>query len=302
MPENIRDIKRRSKSITNTRQITRAMQIVATSKMKRAQKKSEDANPFASGAWDILKNVTARLTEKHFHPFWEKNDSKKIALILVTSDRGFCGGLNVTLQATVLGFIKEHQSDDMSLEIVTVGKKGLYFVRKLGIPIIADFSGLADHFTVSEITPIAHVATKDFLSQNYREIYIAYTQFINIIIQKPIIKKILPMDSKTFEEISELPASPNDTSAQSPKGHYIYEPNSETVFENLIPFLIEVIVYKAILEARASEHSARMLAMKNATDRAGEMIDGLKLAYNQARQAGITREIAEISAGRMAAS
>ena len=110
------------------------------------------------------------------------------------------------------------------------------------------------------------------------------------------------MDSKTFEEISELPASPNDTSAQSPKGHYIYEPNSETVFENLIPFLIEVIVYKAILEARASEHSARMLAMKNATDRAGEMIDGLKLAYNQARQAGITREIAEISAGRMAAS
>ncbi|KKT34695.1 MAG: ATP synthase gamma chain [Parcubacteria group bacterium GW2011_GWA2_44_12] len=301
MPENIRDIKRRTKSITNTRQITRAMQLVATSKMKRAQKKSGDADPFALGAWDILKQVTARLTEKQFHPFWEKNDSKKIGLILVTSDRGFCGGLNVTLLTKVLAFIKEQQLLGLSPEIVAVGRKGRDFFKKLGIPIIADFSGLTDHFTVSEITPIAHIATKDFLLRNYREIYIAYTLYINTITQKPIVRKILPMDIKTFEKIAELQRASPDESKQTAKAQYIYEPSSETVFKNLIPYLLEVIVYKAILEARASEHSARMVAMKNATDRAGEMIGDLKLAYNQARQAGITREIAEISAGRLAA-
>ncbi len=326
MSANTRDIKRRVKSVTNTRQITRAMQLVATSKMKKAQKRSQDANSYAQGAFNILKHLTQHLARSHFHPFWEQvSANAKTGLILISADRGFCGGLNINLFNAVLPMIKDHQH---ALDIVSVGKKGRDFARRMGMPISADFSGIGDHFTMNEVTPIAHVATQGFLNQEYKEVYIAYTDFVNTILQRPVVRKLLPIDVSTFEQIAETTSvvetpprgvSSEERRVSSHKDHshkdvagvaskgtslqhsdYLFEPSPEVVFEHLIPYLIEVLVYKAILDSRASEHSARMIAMKNATDRAGEMIGDLQLAYNQARQANITREIAEISVGAMA--
>ncbi|HAZ16442.1 MAG: ATP synthase F1 subunit gamma [Candidatus Jacksonbacteria bacterium RIFCSPLOWO2_02_FULL_43_9] len=308
MSSNTRDIKRRIKSVTNTRQITRAMQLVATSKMKKAQKRSQEANPYAQGALNILNHLTQHLAGSHFHPFWEQSPvNAKVGLILISADRGFCGGLNINLFNAVLPLIKDHPHD---LDIVSVGKKGRDFARRMGMPISADFSGIGDHFTMNEVTPIAHIATQGFIKQEYREVYIAYTDFVNTILQRPVVRKLLPIDISIFEQIAEVASSPSpnigeggvryDVRAGGTRADYIFEPSPETVFQHLIPYLIEVLVYKALLDSRASEHSARMIAMKNATDRAGEMISDLQLAYNQARQANITREIAEISAGAMA--
>ncbi len=301
MPANTRDIKRRTKSVTNTRQITRAMQLVATSKMKKAQKRSQDAHPYAEGALNALQNLTSHFAQNAIHPFWEHNGkSQKIGLILISSDRGFCGGLNVNLFHKILPFVKNQQAQGNEVEVVTVGKKGRDFVRRLGLPVIADFSGLYDHFTISEITPIAHIATTDFVDKVYSKIYLAYTDFINVISQAPMLHQILPIDIEVYQQIAKVGTLSDNGMAGALRSDYIFEPTPEIVFKNLIPYLIEVLVYKAILDSRASEHSARMVAMKNATDRAGEMIADLQLEYNQARQAGITREIAEISAGAMA--
>ena len=274
MSANTRDIKRRVKSVTNTRQITRAMQLVATSKMKKAQKRSQDANPYAQGAFNILKHLTQHLARSHFHPFWEQATANaKVGLILISADRGFCGGLNINLFNAVLPMIKDYQHD---LDIVSVGKK-----RRMGMQISADFSGLGDHFTMDEVTPIAHVATQGFLNQEYREVYIAYTDFVNTILQRPVVRKLLPIDIAAFEQIAEVASSPSPLQGEGGvRSDYIFEPSPEIVFENLIPYLVEVSVYKALLDSRASEHSARMIAMKNATDRAGEMIGDLQLAYN----------------------
>lgn len=313
MPSNTRDIKRRIKSVTSTRQITRAMQLVATSKMKKAQKRSQEANPYAQGVFSILKHLTRHLAGSHVHPFWEQASANaKVGLILISADRGFCGGLNINLFNAIMPLIKTHQHE---MDIVSVGKKGRDFARRMGMPISADFSGIGDHFIMHEVTPIAHVATQGFLHQEYREVYIAYTDFVNTIVQRPVVRKLLPIDVTTFEQIAEVTSSPSpnppagggeggvrsaDKGREEVRADYIFEPSPEVVFEQLIPYLVEVLVYKALLDSRASEHSSRMVAMKNATDRAGEMIGDLQLAYNQARQAGITREIAEISAGAMA--
>lgn len=295
MPSGTRDLQRRIKSIGNIRQITRAMQLVATAKMKKSQKRARDADAYAKGALEILENLT-RIEKIIDYPYWLEQKGNSTALILITSDRGFCGGLNIALFNQVLSFIKDRQSKGQKISIITVGRKGQNFIKKLGLDIMADFSGLGDHFLLQEITPLARIATEDYRKGIFQKIYIAYTEFINTLSQKPVIKQILPLEIKIFKEIAEI-ESKNQTAAAYPK--YLYEPNASAVFEKLIPHLLEVEIYKALLEARASEHSARMAAMKNATEQAEELTENLKFTYNQFRQDSITREIAEISSGAM---
>lgn len=302
MASNTRDIKRRIKSVTNISQITRAMQLVATSKMKRAQKKSTDADAFAYGALEILQNLTKAVGDSRDLPFWKQRETGKIAVVLISTDRGFCGGLNINLAGTLLKQIKEWKKE---VDIITVGRKGQKVAKKAGLNIIADFSGIGDHFSIKEVVPIRDMITKEFEEEKYEKIYIAYNQFINTLTQTPTIRQILPVEEDGFKKISETNNKvqehlfEKDTKG-SDEPTYVFEPSAEEVFKKLVPYLIEVDIYKALLENQASEHSARMMAMKNATDKAGELIDDLKLAYNQARQAGITREIAEISSGAAA--
>ncbi|MBI4359536.1 MAG: ATP synthase F1 subunit gamma [Candidatus Jacksonbacteria bacterium] len=303
MPSNTREIKRRIKSVGNIKQITRAMQLVATSKMKRAQKRSADADAYAYGAFEILDHLTKNSEGLRQHPFWREHASSKVGLILITSDRGFCGGFNVTLLNETLQFIKRARASGEEVEAVTIGKKGRAYMQRIGIPIIADFS-VGDYFTIANIAPIAKIATEDFQKGIYKSIHIAFNQFINTLIQRPVIRKVLPFDLEMFKTIAEIDAKAEKfffkgTGARGAK--YIFEPAPERVLGALVPHLIEVEIYKALLESGASEHSARMMAMKNSTGKAEELIDEFRLAYNQARQAGITKEIAEISSGAVAA-
>jgi F-type H+-transporting ATPase subunit gamma len=229
------------------------------------------------------------------HPYWRANDGRKTGLVLITSDRGFCGGLNVALGNAAFSFIKKEKDEGREVEAITAGKKGQVLLRRIGVPLAADFSGIGDHFTLKSISAIARVIDEDYSRGVYGRIYIGFTQFVNTLVQKPIIRELLPFTAETFVEITELRR--NGRERQNNSAVYIFEPDVEIVFKELVPHLIEVVIYKAILESRASEHAARMVAMKNATDKAGELIDDLTLAFNQARQAGTTREIAEISAG-----
>ena len=288
-----REIKRRIRSVSNIRQITKAMQLVATSKMKRAQKKSSDASAYARWALEILKNITRVSKEAAEHPYWKANEEGGKALsVLITSDRGFCGGMNLSLLNEVLIMRRAIQSEGGDLEIVTVGKKGRDFMKRAGCLVTADFSGIGDRLMLKDIFGIARVVMDDFVAGQYSRVYLAFTQFVNTLSQRPMIRRILPVDPAGFREISELQNGESGSNLE-----YLLEPDPGAVFERLVPHLIEISVYKAFLENQASEHSARMVAMKNATERAGELIQDLRLEYNQARQAGITREIAEISSG-----
>lgn len=314
MPSNTREIKHRVKSVKNIRQITRAMQLVATSKMRRAEQKARGADAYAYGALGILNRLTNAAVEVREHRYWrETAENKTVALILITTNRGFCGGLNVALFGKTAAFAEEMQSRGLDLAVVTVGRKGRAFARRLGLRIVADFSEKSAGAAIRDIAPIAHIATSEFGEGAYGAVYVAYNQFINTLVQKPTIGKILPMSAELFREITETNdrarealfrkdtfGGKNSPPDSAEKQAYLFEPDPVKVFEELVPELIRIEIYKAVLEAEASEHSARMVAMKNATDKAGDLISDLQLVYNQARQASITREIAEISGGAMA--
>jgi F-type H+-transporting ATPase subunit gamma len=299
-----REIKRRIKSVGNIKQITRAMQLVATSKMKRAQKRSTDADAYAYGARDMLRHITHGSRDVLTHPYWSENvNSNTVGVILISTNRGFCGGMNVFLASEVIKEVEKFKKKGFSTKAISMGTKGRELVKKSGVEIVADFSDIGDHFTLRDIAPITRIVTEEYKKGAYRSINIAFTQFVNILNQKPIIRQILPITLESFEDVIEYDNKKGETNTKDETkstAKYIFEPNIETTFVKLIPHLIEIQIYKAILENHASEHSARMVAMKNATEKAGELIDDLTLAYNQVRQAGITSEIAEISSGAMA--
>jgi len=274
------------------------MQLVATAKMKRAQNRSNSAASYAEWALDILSKISSSREVKE-HPYWNKPAvNSKVAILLVTSDKGFCGGMNMALISETLKLIKRLKAENTDAEIIAIGKKGRDFIKRTGRDVSADFSGLGDKLMLKDIFGISHLVIDDYLTGKYDKIYVAFTQFINTLSQNPVIQQILPIDPTALREISEL----TENTETNAKADYILEPNLSAIVDKLVPHLIEVSIFKAFLENQASEHSARMVAMKNATERAGELIQDLKLEYNQARQAGITREIAEISSGAMATS
>ena len=297
MASNTREIKRRIKSVKNIGQITRAMQLVAASKMKRAEKRSKDSNAYAKGALEILQNVTQGLLGMgEGHALFEKKATGRVAVLFISTDRGFCGGLNILLWSRMFAKIKEWKGEGKEIDVISVGKKGCALAKKSGLKIVADFTGIGERVSVDEVRPIAKVVMEEFEKGMYEEVWIAYSQFVNILLQKPVTRELLPVEEKVFEEI--VGAEANGKKRE--KATYIFEPGAEQVLKSLIPYLVQIEIYKAFLEAQASEHSARMVAMKNATDKSGELMGDLQLAYNQARQAGITREIAEISSGAAA--
>lgn len=299
----IRDIKRRIKSIINTQQITRAMEMVAAAKMRKAQEAALRTRAYAKASLEILNNISARTTPE-IHPLLQKNESKKICVLLITSDKGLCGGFNANILKKTIGFTKEKEKENLKIDFVVCGKKGRDFLQRFGFSITAEFLELGDKFGILDITPIAQILINDFSVKIYREIYLIYTDFVTTLTQTPQIKKLLPLAQEELIKLSEIGKNIGLKEIEKKsrvKGYeYIFEPKIDIVLETLLPRLVEMQIYQAVLESNASEHSARMVAMKNATDNAKDIIEDLTLSFNQARQAVITKEISEISAGKAA--
>ena len=277
----IRVIRRRIRSITNTAKITKAMEMIAASKMRQAQLRVIAARPYAEKMRAVLANLAAQpRAEEETHPLLEHREVKRTGIIHITPDRGLCGGLNANINRKTASFILER---NLPATLVTVGRKGRYFMSRYGREIRAEFSQLGDQPSLLDTTPISRVVIDDYIKGQIDEVHLAYTQFVTTITQRPMIWKLLPVEPAKMEKAENV--------------EYIYEPSPRVVLESLLPRYVEMQVYQAILESIASEQSARMVAMRNATDNADEMIDALTLVYNKARQELITKELLDIAGG-----
>ena len=300
MAKGTREIKRRIKSIGNTKKITKAMELVAAAKMRKATESVLGSRSYADLAWQLVRQLALK-ADSALHPLLvHKAEIKKVGLLLITSNRGLCGGFNAQIIQKAVKYIKQNSGDNVSVELVTLGRRGSSFMAKRKYTIAADFEKLDIAPDITEIRPIAKILIEDFLSGRYDKVAVAYTDFVSTLVQKPRVLEILPLDSELEE--GDLGEVGQAKELEQPAGEfeYIFEPSPRRVLADLLPRLIEMQVYQAILEANASEHSARMVAMRNATDAAKEMIDDLTLIFNKARQASITAELADISGGRMA--
>jgi F-type H+-transporting ATPase subunit gamma len=284
MPGQLRTIKRRIRSIESTAKITRAMELVAASKMRRAQQNALAGRPYAEKMRFVLADLAETLPlidPEERHPLLRQTDDpQNIGIIFITPDRGLAGGLPSSLNRRTAQFIVE---TGKPARAVAVGRKGRDFLRRIGQNVIAEFSGIGDNPGYRDIRPVVQIAIDDFTSGAVDEVYLIYAQFVNTVVQRPEVFKLLPVEPPTEAETLAV--------------DYIYEPDRETVLAELLPRYIEQQVYAATLEAIASEQSARMVAMRNATDNANELMRDLTLVYNKARQESITGELLDIVGG-----
>ena len=296
MPISPRLIRRRIKSVGNTRKITKAMELVAASKMRRATTAAGLSRRYAEAGFEMIATLAATV-DRGEHPLLNERPVKRSLIILLTSHRGLAGGFNSNILRALLQFIG-NQIPAGECYFITVGKKGDEALRRLGKNITASFSTIGDTHGFADAEPIAGFARGEFVSGNADRVYLAYTDFISPILLKPRIRQLLPV---TAHEIADFLKENSEAAAGEIKSREtLFEPSKDFVLEQILPRMTDLQIYQALLESSASEHSARMMAMRNATDAAGEMIDDLNLTFNQARQAAITREISEIAAGKAA--
>lgn len=288
-----KEIKRRIKSVKSTKKITKAMELVAASKMKKAISKTLASRVYASYSWEFLISLSERLEEVNHTLFNKNENSDKDLIILITSNRGLCGGYDS--QAIKKTILKLKELEGKRVDIVTVGKKGDNAMRRVGQSIVATFTNMPDNIELINILPVSNYALDEFKNGNYGNVYLVYTDFISALVQKPVIRKILPISKEELKETMEdhLDNKLKDNN----KNTYIFEGDTDKIIDALAEKLIRTQIYQMFLESNASEQSSRMVAMKNASEAALGMIDDLTLMFNKARQAGITREISEISGG-----
>ncbi len=278
---NIRAIKQRIKGITTTAKITRAMEMIAASKMKRAQERSLAGRPYADKIQQVIADLAALIEAgREPHPLLQRRPVNKIAMVHITPDRGLCGGLINNINRTIAGYILAQK---VPVSVIAVGRKGLDFLRRSDREVVAEFTHLGDRPTLMDTLPISQIVIDDYSQGVFDLVCLVYTRFISTMVQRPCVQQLLPVESAS------IPAAQNV--------EYIYEPGHDMVLGNLLPRFIEMQVYHAILESIASEQSARMVAMKSATDNASELIDELTLLYNKARQEAITTELLDIAGG-----
>ncbi len=296
-----KEIKRRIKSVKNTKKITKAMELVAASKMKRAVGKTLASRLYATYSWDILTSLSGKLDDVT-HQFFNENNAEKSLIVLITSNRGLCGAYNSQVIKKVLQKIKMDTREKS--DFITIGKKGDGSMRRIGQNIVATFTELPDIISLQDITPVAQFITSEFKNGTYKNVFIAYTDYVSALTQKPQIRKLLPISKEEVRELADLAEkeSLGDQVAKLTESPYLVEGDTGKLMEMLAEKLVKMQVYQMLLESGASEQSARMLAMKNAGDASSEMIDDLTLVFNKARQANITREISEISAGMASVS
>lgn len=293
-------IRRRIKSITNTKKITKAMEMVAASKMRKAQQATLRTRSYADRAWSLISDLASK-TDSKLHPFLVKKDSaKKVCVVLVASDRGLCGGFNSQIIKKTYELVKKLAGDGKEINFITVGKKSRDFVIRQKINVVANFTNLSSVTRLVEIRAVSKIVIEDFAAGKYDEVYLAYTDFISTISQRPRILKLLPFTRERDADLGKVSKEKIVEKGEEREHEFLFEPSPDFVLENLLPRMVEMQIYQAILESNASEHSARMVAMKNASDSAEDMIFDLTLLYNQVRQSAITREIMEIVSGKAA--
>jgi len=271
----IREIRRRIKSVQNTAKVTKAMEMVAASKMRRAQERTIAARPYAEKMQQVLADLAAQYRfGEEVHPLLQKREVNRIALIHITPDRGLCGGLVANVNRSVASFILEQK---VLITTVVVGRKGRDFMIRSGQEVRAEFTQLGDRPSIVDIQPITHIVIDDYTNGLIDEVYVSYTRFVNTMNQRPVLWRLLPVEPAVIEPGQNV--------------EYIYEPSPAEVLAELLPRFVEKELYYVILEAIASEQSARMVAMRSATDNAKEIIEELTLTYNKVRQEMITKEL-----------
>ena len=294
-----KEIKRRIKSVKNTKKITKAMELVAASKMKRAVSSTLASRMYAEYSWEILTSVAKNIEENH-HPLFTERPANNVLLVVITSNRGLCGAYNAQVIKKVTALLK-NKNPELNIEILTVGKKGDVAMHRLGQKVIASFNNLGDSISVSEIMPISKLLIDEYSALKYDQVFVAYTDFVSALTQKPNIKQVLPINRTILRDLIEslTPEHEQKTSElqNENKINYLVEGDIKDLIGTLAEKITKMQIYQMFLESNASEQSSRMMAMKNASEASGEMIDELTLMFNKARQSNITREISEISAG-----
>jgi F-type H+-transporting ATPase subunit gamma len=282
----LREIRRRIRSVKNISQVTRAMQMVAAAKMQRAQEQTLATRPYAEKAWALLVHLASQRTGgEPLHPLLRERPVQAVGMLLITADKGLCGGYNHNILHEAHDFIDR---SPYPVRLVVVGRRGCDYMARAGMKVVASFTNMPSQPTLMDITPISHVLLEEFLSGAVDRVVIAYTRFVNTLVQRPAIRHLLPIRYALDAGAVGVAERPTE---------YIYEPDPRTILETVVPRFTEIQVYQAILESTASEHSARMVAMRNATENAMDLIDALTLAYHRARQAAITREMLDIASG-----
>jgi len=284
----LRDIRRRIKSVKNTAQITKAMQMVAASKMRKAQEAALNGRPYAELLNRVLVSLRDRV-DSSLHPLLEKREVKNELVIMISTDKGLCGGLNTNLFREAAAFSAETTS------FISVGRKGTQFLARMKRKMIADFA-LKDQPSFLETKSISKFAIEKFLSGDVDKVTVLFPLFVNTLVQRPTAIPLLPITS--LEEAGVTNASEAPISA--PEGGILFEPDAQSILDAIVPYYVHYELYQMVLGARASEHSARMVAMKSATDNAKQLVKDLTLEYNKARQAAITTELLEISTAQLA--
>ena len=283
-----KEIRGKIKSVENTKKITKAMEMVAASKMRKAQDRMLAARPYS----EKIRNIAAHLGEanpEYVHPFMQVNDAKKVGVIVVTTDKGLCGGMNTNVLRIVTNKLREMQDAGIATEAVAIGGKGMGFLNRIGAKVVSHATGLGDTPHLDKLIGPVKVLLDQYAEGKLSAVYLSYTKFINTMKQESVVEQLLPLSSDKMQ------AEKTGTAWE-----YIYEPDAQTVIDELLVRYVESLVYQAVAENMASEQSARMVAMKAATDNAGSVIGELKLIYNKTRQAAITTELSEIVAGAAA--
>lgn len=301
-----KEIKRRIKSVRSTKKITKAMELVSASKMKRAISKTLASRLYSSYSWELLTSLSERLDDVTHKFFTENKNKEKDLIVLITSNRGLCGGYNSQIIKKTITMIKSEVSNQ-SVDIITVGKKGDNAMRRTGQNVVATFTDMPSNINLRDIIPLSTYLINEFKGEKYGRIYIAYTDFISALTQKPKVKQILPISKSELKETIEENLNekvPTEVGIPTEVGKipYLFEGDRELLLDTLADKLVRMQIYQMFLESNASEESSRMVAMKNANEAAGEMIDDLTLVFNKARQSNITKEISEISAGMASVS
>ncbi len=284
-----KEIRGKIKSVENTKKITKAMEMVAASKMRKAQERMRSARPYAQKIGNIAANL-ATANPEYKHPFLVSNDqAKQVGFVVVTTDKGLCGGLNTNLLRATTGKLKELETAGQKAEVVAIGNKGFSFMNRIGAKVVAHVTHLGDQPHIEKMIGPVKVLLDAYAEGKLSAVYLCYTRFINTMKQEPVVQQLLPLTTEGMK---------TDGGAHS--WDYIYEPDAATVIDELLVRYSEALVYQAVAENMASEQSARMVAMKAATDNAGTLIGELKLVYNKTRQAAITKELSEIVSGAAA--
>ncbi len=282
-----KEIRTKIKSVENTRKITKAMEMVAASKMRKAQERMLKARPYGEKIRRVAAHLSHALSE-YKHPFLEKRDQiKKVGIILVTSDKGLCGGLNTNVLRQLVNKMRELDGKNVKVQVTAIGSKGFAFLQRNGAEVSSHAIGLGDNPHIDSLIGPVKVQIDAFNAGEIDELHIAYTRFVNTMRQEPVVEQLLPLAGDT---VGSAPS----------RWDYVYEPDAKSVIDDLLVRYLEALVYQSVAENIASEQSARMVAMKAASDNAKNVIEELKLVYNKTRQAAITKELSEIVSGAAA--